>query len=171
MTDKADPHEPVRVTAGVSRRAKLIFLAVVAVPALVIYVLLQRDPQILAGWSEDLDAVCRRAAAESRKVVVIFHASPPGSTTRQLATTTLAKGHNIKAIEEGRFLRARVRLDTALQSATARKYKISRLPTVLLLGPDGAELNRREGMIGEVPFRQDFLTCNEVLRPEETPAP
>jgi hypothetical protein len=44
-------------------------------------------------------------------------------------------------------------------SETTAKYRITKLPTLLLLSPSGQELNRHDGPghVGEVPFRQEFL--------------
>jgi len=167
MNEQADrPDDPASRNAR-DRRAKLAFVAIALVVAGAVYWWVQRNPRILTGWSEDLDAALKQAAAENRKAALIFHANPPGATTRWLAKNTLAKSDNRKALDRGEFLRIRVKLNTALNSPTATRFKIRKLPTMLLLGPDGKELNRREGKIGEVEFRQEFLTCKVVYDPSD----
>ena len=167
MNEQADRPNDAASRSARDRRTKLAFVAIALVVAGVVYWWVQRNPRILTGWSEDLDATLKQAAAENRKAAVIFHANPPGATTRWLAKNTLAKSDNRKALDRGEFLRVRVKLNTALNSPTATRFKIRKLPTVLLLGPDGKELNRREGKIGEVEFRQEFLTCKVVLNPSD----
>jgi len=149
------------------RRVRLGFLAVLIALGAGVYFLLQRGKTVLKSWPADLDTVLSQARAEDRKVVAIFLSSPPSEMTRRMAATTLRKPHNQRAIAEGRFLRVKVTLPTSLKSALARRYKIRKLPTTLVLDPGGRELNRREGMIGEVPFREEFLSCTNVVKPPE----
>ena len=39
-----------------------------------------------------------------------------------------------------------------LKGKTAEKYGLKILPTVIAFGPDGKEITRLEGKIGEMPF-------------------
>jgi len=147
------------------RWVKVGFLLAAAVTAVLVYLYIQTGKTILKSWQTDLDAALRSAKQEDRRSLVLFLASPPGETARRLASTTLKKAHNRKAIADGKFVRVKVALDTALDSDTARRYRIRKLPSMLILDPNGVEINRREGMIGEVPFRQGFLDCSQVAKP------
>jgi len=44
-----------------------------------------------------------------------------------------------------------------LKSELASRYRLKHLPTMMILGPDGKELDRREGIIGQ-------LELGEVLK-------
>lgn len=161
-TDSGGKRRPKRAT---DMRGKLAFLVVAALLAGVVYWYLQQGKTILRDWPDDLAKALRQAKAENLRVLAFFVSSPPSETTLRMARTTLKKSHNQRAIASGGFLRVKVSLDTSLKSDTARRHKITKLPTMLILGPDGKELNRREGMIGEVPFRSGFLDCAEVVQP------
>ena len=54
-----------------------------------------------------------------------------------------------------------------LRLQTLLSDKISSLPTFVLLSPEGKELNRREGFVGEVDFYKGFLDCSNVLKPKQ----
>ena len=145
-------------------RVKLGFLAVGIAVAAGAYFHFQRGGAILKNWPTDLDKVLKQAKAEDRQVLALFISSPPGQVTHRMARTTLKKPQNKRAIVTGRFLRVKVTVET-LKSDLARRYRIRKLPTMLILSPGGQEQNRREGMIGEVPFRQGFLDGKEVQPP------
>lgn len=131
--------------------------------AAVVFYLQVKPPKGI--WSQDFPQALREAKAQNRRLLVFFTSSPPGETARQIDRTTLRKAHNLQAIRDGNFLCVRVTLETSLDSQTARRYRIRKLPTMVILSPEAVELNRREGMIGEVPFRQGFLDCKEVMPP------
>jgi len=160
MTEKDKPVRTGR--KAVDRRAKLAFLAVAVVAAVCIY-LLQREGPELKGWATDLDEALKQAKAENRRVLVFFTASPKSATARRLIRTTLAK--NAQMIARERVVKVNVSLDRELNSDLAVRYKISSLPTFVLLSPEGKELNRREGFVGEVPFHKGFLDCSQVNKP------
>lgn len=165
MSEQASSQDASAKAQAGDRRVKLIFLAVAVAAALVVYLVLQRDPPLLRDWPGNLDEALRQAAKENRRVLAFFVSSPLSEDAKWIASTTLKKGHNRRAIADGKFVRVKVRLKTSLDSKTARAYRIRRLPTMLILSPDGTELNRREGRIGEVPFREGFLDGTDVFRP------
>ena len=148
-------------------RAKLGFIVAAIAICVAVYFYIQRGRMILRSWPSDLEKALQQARSEDRRPLLLFMSSPPSETTRQMAGTTLKKAHNRKAIAEGKFIPVKVVLDTSLKSDLARRHKIRKLPTMLILSPAGEELNRREGMIGEMQFRQDFLSCKEVLKPPQ----
>ena len=143
------------------RKGKLIFIGAIAVVALVVY-MTQRSGSELPNWPGNLQAALEKAKQEHRKVLVFFAANPPSTTARRMAKMTLPK--NAAAIRKGRFITVLVRTESP-RSDLARRYKLKRLPTFLLLDAAGVELNRRVGFVGEVPFRKGFLDCSEVRVP------
>ena len=162
MTEKDRPVRTGR--KAIDHRAKLAFLAVAAVAAVCIY-LLQREGPELKGWATGLDEALKQAKAENRRVLVFFSASSKSTTARRLIQTTLRK--NVQIIARERVVKVNVSLDTELKSDLAVCYKISSLPTFVLLSPEGKELNRREGFVGEVSFHKGFLDCSKVVKPKQ----
>lgn len=144
------------------RRTKIVFLVVLAVAAALVYVLLQRRTPGF-NWPEDLDKALEQARTRPN-VLVFFTSSPKSLTARQLIQTTLRK--NVRTIAQQRVVKVNVSLDTVNCDLAAR-YKISSLPTFVLLSPEGKELNRREGFVGEVDFHKGFLDCSRVVKPKE----
>ena len=146
------------------RRTKIIFLVVLAVAAALVYVLLQRRTPGF-NWPEDLDKALEQARARQRNVLVFFTGSPKSDTARRLIQTTLRK--NVRSIAKQQVVKVNVSLDRELNSDLAARYKISSLPTFVLLSPEGKELNRREGFVGEGDFRKGFLDCSTVVKPKQ----
>lgn len=142
-------------------RAKLIFLALVLGAIFLVYMLQRSDP-MLKSWNQNLDATLAQAGKENRSLVVLFDSIPPSEIGRDMVRNTFPK--NTKALTEGNFLTVHVGL-RGTNDPVARKYRIQDVPTTLLLYPDGAEKNRRVGKIGELPFRNGFLDCTEVVSP------
>jgi hypothetical protein len=148
-------------------RAKLGFIVAAIAICVAVYFYIQRGRMVLRSWTTDLEKALQQARSEDRRLLLFFMSSPPSETTRRMAGTTLKKPHNTKAIAKGGFIPVKVVVDTSLKSDLARRHKIRKLPTMLILSPAGEELNRRDGMIGEMQFRQDFLSCKEVLKPPQ----
>ncbi len=149
--------------AKIDHRIKILFV-LIAIAGIVGVQLLQRSGQSLPDWGEDLDAALTQASQERLKVLVMLSDNPPGEISRWLAGGTIPK--NAKAIQAGNFITVLIRLDS-LDDPVAQKYKIKSLPTMLILSSRGRELNRREGKIGEVPFRDEFLSLKKVVAPEK----
>jgi len=145
------------------RWVKIGFLVVLIIVAAAIWYW-HRQPPTMKGWGRDLDAALRQAVAERRQLLVFFISSPPSDTARRMVRTTLAVPENRKRLNEGPFVKVKVEVDS-LKSQLAGKYTLRKLPTMLLLSPDGVELNRREGFIGEVDFRNGFLDLTNVQKP------
>jgi hypothetical protein len=142
-------------------KAKLIFLAVTAVAVILIYVS-QRSGSELPNWPGDLPTALVQARQEDRRVLVFFAGSPPSTNARRMSTMTLSK--NGKHIKEGKFIKVLVQIKKT--DELAKRYKISGLPTFLLLDAQGKELNRRVGFVGQEPFRTEFLDCEKVEKAE-----
>lgn len=145
-------------------RIKIVFLVVLAVAAALVYVLLQRRTPGF-NWPEDLDKALEQGRTRQRNVLVFFTSSPKSATARRLIQTTLRK--NAAMIARERVVKVNISLDRELKSDLAARYKISSLPTFVLLSPEGKELNRREGFVGEVDFHKGFLDCSRVAKPKQ----
>ncbi len=159
--DSTTDNKPTK--SGFDNRVKIIFV-LVAIAAVVGIQMLQRSGQSLPDWNEDLGAALSQAKAQRQMVLILFADDPPGQITRWLASGTIPK--NAKAIADGNFLPVLLRLDS-LDDPLASEYKIKSLPTMLVLSSRGRELNRREGKIGEVPFRDDFLSLKKIVSPNQ----
>ena len=142
-----------RKKSPVDRRVKLGFaLAFVLGIALIAYFQL-RGPML--GWPGDLAAALAQAKRENRPVVVFVRSFPITETGKRMVRTTLAKSGNKEALQKGNFLLAEVRLSR--EAAWAKKYGMTRTPTMLLIAPDGERFHKQEGFIGELDFRTVFL--------------
>ena len=153
MDQQDDRPTPPAPRGRWDRWVKLVFL--LAVVAIGIFVWLSYRTPPLAGFSSDLEGAIEKAKAEGRNIVLLFINNPASTQDRFLMDRIIAKRDNLQALEKGNYLR--VRRSTSLRSELARRYKLTQLPTVLLLGPNGQELNRREGSVGEIEFRRGFL--------------
>ena len=152
------------------KRDRVIKLAFVVVTLAVVALLYwsQRRGLDLPGWGSDLPAALTQAATEHRSVVVLFASLPPGEPERWLKDSIFPKPENEAALRDGRFIKVLQNVGSLSASQTAARYKITELPTLLLLGPDGVEKNRRlcrTRRIGEVEFRTGFLDCSQVVPP------
>ena len=145
------------------RWVKIVFVAATVVLVVFIYHK-QRGGLSIPGWGDNLDTAMEIGRREGRPVLALFVSDPPGTTAAVLANT-IRNEQNVKAVTDGKYIAVIVTVDTALKSDVAKLYKLKTLPTLLLLGSTGLERNRREGLVGEVPFRQGFLDCNEIVLP------
>jgi len=158
--DQQDNHnQPVEAKRR-KDRAKLIFLAVIALAVILVYMSQQSGAE-LPNWPGDLSAALAKAGQEDRKVLVFFAGSPPSATARRMSRTTLDK--NRKQIRQGKFIQ--VLLQVTKTDDLAKRYNISALPTFLLLDAQGNELNRRVGFVGQGKFSIGFLDCSDVKKP------
>jgi len=146
-------------TASASRpspRAKLVLLGlVVAVAAGVWW--FQRGGGQWEGWGRDLQAALRQGAAQGRPVLVLFTSDPIDHDARRMEQTTLTRKENRQAIQAGGYIPVLATVATALDDELSRRYSLARLPTLLVIAPDGKVLARAEGFVGEQQFRQQFL--------------
>ena len=137
------------------RRVKLGFMAVFIIVAVVLAVRqwIGPTPQ---GFTSDLPAALSQAAAEGRRVVVLIDDRPPSEDGKRIVTFTMVKPANSAAMRKLNVLGVR----TTPDNQALKPYgPIKKTPTTLLLRPDGKEINRREGYIGETDFRAGFLNA------------
>ena len=147
------------------KRTKMGFVVVLIIAASIVYMLQRGDPPVLRGWRDDFDQVLKDAKRDNRRVLVFFVGTSLSQTARNMLSTTLRKPGNAAAIEKGNFIKAHVRLDHPPSSDLAERYRITTLPTMVILDANGKERNRRTGFIGEAPFRTSFLSCKDVQEP------
>ncbi|HUS47362.1 MAG TPA: thioredoxin family protein [Phycisphaerae bacterium] len=134
------------------------FVAAILIAAVIVYVLQMEGPR-LSGWEDDLNAALVQAKEENRPVLVYFVRSLSSQVVRDMANKTLAKKENKQAITDAGFIM--VKVETTIESETARRYGLTKLPTMAVLSSEGARcatMNDFAGQfIGEMQFRNDFL--------------
>ena len=137
------------------RRVKLGFAAVfVLVAGIVLYFQL-RGPTLPRDWGDDLGKALAEArqASPPKKVVVFVKGFPASATDSWMIRTTLAK--NRKAL--GPYVKVALTLDA--DAPWAKKYGVTRTPTMLLISPDGERFHKQAGKIGETDLRDEFLAA------------
>lgn len=140
---------------------KWVFGLAVLGAIIAVWIIQRSGPVAFQNWRDNLPAAIDEASRDDRKVLVLFGSSPPGQDERKLGDA-IAKKQNAEAITQGGFIAVRV-----VDGELARKWKVQRMPTMLILqtkGNEVVELNRREGYIGEVAFRDEFLSL-KVIQP------
>jgi len=131
-------------------KAKLILLAAVAVVGGVFYVNRLRDPAMPEGFITDLEAAREKARDEIRPLLILFWSPKVDKTATRhlLGEKGLPHKSVVEAIEKGKYVCVGVKLGRQLDSDPARKYKITRVPTLVVLSSMGIELARLEGGVG-----------------------
>ena len=115
-------------------------------------------------WGRDFPAAMQQARQENRRVVVLFLRNPVGPLEHRVRNIIL-KPENVRAFRDGHFIGVLVQSPENLDSELAVQYGIEGLPTLLLLDPNGAELDRRGDDVGETDFRGGFLAEDDPNRP------
>ena len=151
MTDQSSEKQAQQAAPSDDRRGKMIFLVVMIVAAAFIYLRIQRKGGELPDWPANLNIAFAQAKAEDRPVLLLLTALPPSLDARNLGAGSIRKG--TQAIKEGRFI---TRLVQSKKSDPAKKYEVKDFPTLIIFAPDGRELDRRSGFVGEMDFK-DFL--------------
>lgn len=163
MTDETTDNPAGRTKAKRDRWVKIGFLVVGAVACVLIF---RRQTSVVGmNWPKgpaELSKALSQSGDQKRPVLVFFYRTKPSDATRRLIKGTLARPQNRKAIEDGGFLRVQIPITDPQSSTIARRYRLRKYPTMLVLGANGWEHNRREGFIGEAGFRDGFLDCGEV---------
>ncbi len=165
MNEKPIPKKSKSTPA--ERWVKRCFILAILLAGVIVLYIQFRGPML--GWPDDLEAALAEAKAGRRSVVVFVRSFPVSATGKRMVNTTLAKGRNKKALEKGEFLRVEIRLDRSAD--WAKKYGVTKTPTMLLIAPDGEKFHRQEGMIGETDFRDGFLKALASKGLPSTPSP
>jgi hypothetical protein len=173
MSDSSQQRNGASQKAGKDRRGKAVFIVLAVGIAMAVYFGFGRGQGLLPDWPTNVDQALTQAKTEDRRVLALFLAIPPDETTGRLVRDTISREPNPQNISKGRFIVVKVKVDTAAQDATSKRFGITRLPTVLILGPDGTELNRREGSaaLGQLPFSNGFMDLKDVRKAGAGPVP
>ncbi|MCE5325540.1 MAG: hypothetical protein LLG01_03925 [Planctomycetaceae bacterium] len=151
MTEKTRP-------AGASPRGKWIFGLAAAIIALSIF-LIQRfyEPMPPGNWAvhDDPQALFEQARTQNRRVLAFFAARPRGVDDSWMVSNTLMK--NKDNIDQANVIRLYVPVKNLASSPVAAKYQITQLPTCVLFSPNGFEIRRGQGRIGQMPFDKELL--------------
>lgn len=167
MTENAPDKTSTPSSPPPNRSKRTLLLVSVLVAIVAVWYIQRRGPE-LPDWGDDLNNALQAAQKDNRKVVLFLMSSPPGEIDRWLVKATLAQPGNKQALSNLNAIK--VKLEISPQSDVAKKYHVTELPTMLLLSPDGKELNRRTGKIAELDFRNGFLDGSKVIKPDEKPA-
>ena len=145
----SSPEDPARKKSSTDRWVKFGFLAVVLIVAAVIYIRHRVGVGSGEAWRTDLDATLAEARKSNRPVLVLFRPKALDDDTNFVRGEKGVTYPSVrKAVENGNYLCVEVKLDEALTSAAARKYKLKKLPTVIVLSPAGKVLQRAAGRVG-----------------------
>lgn len=161
MQEEADKDQPAPKKRLVGKRMNLLFLVVFVVAA----VLITRHQQSAGGlpdWPSDISGALEQAAKEDRKILVFFASRPPSHIDIRMTEDPIR--HNMPFIKRDKFITVLIQVES-LQSQLARSYKVTKLPTFLVLGPDGKELNRRTGFVTPREFYEGFMDCTVIQKP------
>lgn len=146
QTHPPTPSPAVAAKASGDKRVKVVFLGMLVLAAAGLYVK-QLQGARWDGSGRDLQRALDQASQENRNVLVLFTSSTKGELENRLIQGPLAK--NKTQIQKSGVICAEAPLSGGVNSEVAHKYRIHDIPTMLLLGPDGRELNRRDGTVAE----------------------
>ena len=114
------------------------------------------------GWRrattpQDMRAIYDSAGKGKRKVLALFAADPPDKLTTELYRTTLADPATHRAVEELNPILVHIPVADLARSTLAERYRIRKLPTLLLLSHSDREERRRAETVPKGTFRTEFL--------------
>ncbi len=153
------------MTAARDRAVKIGFAVAALGIGAWIYFGVQRDSVTLpAEWRSDMEPALTEARRQQRPVILLIDAPTGSQAVRQMAKITLSREHNRQAIKQGRYIPVTV----TWSGEIAERFNVesTKLPTTILLDPNGVEIRRRVGYIGETPFRKEFLIVADPNAPE-----
>ncbi|MFW6133013.1 MAG: hypothetical protein ACOC8F_03890 [Planctomycetota bacterium] len=137
-----------------SRWVRYGLILAIVTGAVAVY-LVQIRGKSFPEWRRDIDAALEQARRQKRPVLAYFVHTTSSTTVREQWRTALSRKRNRDAIQAAQLIR--VVADIDLDSPTAERFGIEHLPTMLILSDQGRECKRSENLIGQLPFRTQFL--------------
>ena len=155
--------------SSTDRWVKLGFLAAVIIVAAVIYIRHRVGVGPGEAWRSDLDATLAEARKSNRPVLVLFRPKALDEDTNFVSGEKGLTCPSVReAVEKGNYPCVEVKLGGALTSTAAAKYKVRKLPTVIVLSPQGKVLEREPGRVGHARLAEMLLA--RAGRPASSPA-
>ena len=154
MSQPQETKTPLDKKSRMDRRVKIGFLIVFLTAAAVVLYYQYRG-ESLAGWGKDRDAALAeaRAATPPKKVVVFIDTFPVSYYGQKMIAGTLKKPKSVKDMKV--FVKVQLRLDA--EADWAKRYGVTKAPTMLVISADGSRFHKQEGRIGELDFVKVFL--------------
>lgn len=126
---------------------------VVALAGVTAVYLVQRKPVLFKKWETNAALTMMKGKAEGRPVLILFHSPVLEEDTRHLEDEdkgVLEKSQSREIYERLGYLRVHEEMSLGTEKATA--WKITRLPTMIVIDREGKEAGRREGYVGLAEF-------------------
>ena len=157
MDQTDEKQSPTEKKAPMDRRVKLVFLAIVLIGAAGIAYYQLRGQTLGEEWGDDLDAAFAEAkVAQPRKKIVVFVDTFPTSFNGQkMISGPLSKKKSREALEAFVLVKLRLKSD----ADWAKKYGVTKAPTMLVISADGEAFHKAEGYVGEIDFVKRFLVA------------
>jgi len=151
MAENIPEKQPLMPTKVRSKHDKYVYagFGIVLIIGCVLIYLHQRDPGYLNDWSDDHEAMQKQAVEQKKPLLMLFKTSPPCDDTKKLQQKINQKASINEALKKHDYLTSIALVTAGLKDAVAVEYKIKKLPTILLFSPDGTEVKRIEGYIGD----------------------
>lgn len=165
MEEHADSIEPApKKRLSLNKKVNLAFLLVVILAVVLIY-RHQQSGGGLPDWPGDINAALKQAADDDRKILLFVASKPPSYTDIRMSEVSITFASSVNPmLKRENFITVLIQLDS-IPAVIAGRYKINKLPTCLVLGPDGEERNRRTGFVAAAPFVEGFLDCTQIEKP------
>ena len=131
------------------RWVKLIMALVLVGAAVGVYLAQLRPPGLPDYFRTDLAETLDLARRENRPVLLLLRCTPANEPTRFiLGAKGLPHSQVRRAVKNGNYLCVAATVDRKLQSATARRYAVKAVPTLMVLSPAGDVVARLAGRKG-----------------------
>jgi len=122
--------------AALDRKVKLGFLAVVVAGAVIIYFHQRTGPQL--SWPKATEAMLAKAKKNARPVALFFMARDPDGETRKMIADCLLHDLAKNQLKKNKYLAAVV-VDTEMKSPLAKRFKVTKLPTLVVISAKGEQ--------------------------------
>ena len=129
------------------------------------------EPKFKGVWMTDFAAAREKAAKTNRPLIMYFWAGW-AQPSYKMKVEVLLKTELLRFVTEN-FVPVIVDVDAFDNKQILQRFKVRVLPTVLLLGADGRELTRTEGLMTAgalVDVLKKVVPLSQIDAPVETPA-